>query len=124
MIAADLTMFVDVVVAGGQVNYLDSPLVLYRGHSGQIGMDTRARATPSQATGNSLAHARWRTRQGWSPSEARSDLVRAARLWHGVLGPKWLAIGAISLLPHLGPIFERVSLSSEILCAIGTRDNL
>jgi len=126
VIAADLTMFVDVVVAGWQVYYLDSPLVLYRGHSGQIGMDTVAhryalvtvwesyefrtrehellrrkrRATALLARAGALV-------RGGRQSEAGSDLVRAAKLWHGVLGPMWLAIGAISLLPHLGPIFER-----------------
>jgi glycosyltransferase involved in cell wall biosynthesis len=42
VIAADLTMYVDVVQAGWQLYFLDSPLVRYRVHAGQIGADALA----------------------------------------------------------------------------------
>jgi glycosyltransferase involved in cell wall biosynthesis len=42
VIAADLTMYVDIVQAGWQLYFLDTPLVRYRVHDGQIGTDALA----------------------------------------------------------------------------------
>ena len=127
VIAADITMYVDAVLAGWKVYYLDEKLVRYRIHPGQIGTDNlahrhalvtvwtrysfqdkhleaaRRRRLSSALLGRAGALAqRRRTR------EARRDLVLAFRACPSILGPKWLAIFGISFMPRLIPASEHL----------------
>jgi glycosyltransferase involved in cell wall biosynthesis len=126
VIAADLTMYIDILKAGWQLHYLDRPLVRYRVHAQQIGTDdyahrdalvtvwraynfrdhevemARRRAVARALIGRAAAL----LRRG-EPTRARQDLHAARDASPETARGRRLALGAASLLPSaVRPLVE------------------
>jgi glycosyltransferase involved in cell wall biosynthesis len=118
VIAADLTMYVDIVQAGWQIYHLDTPLVRYRVHAGQIGADALAHRhalvsvwkayTFADAEAEALRrHAVARALIGRAatllrrrePARARQDLDGAHDISPDTARGRRLALRAVSRLP-------------------------
>ncbi|MBC3761717.1 glycosyltransferase family 2 protein [Quadrisphaera oryzae] len=117
--AADLTMFLDAARAGWRVHYVESPLVRYRIHSGQIVGDEIAHRTalvtvwdrytfpdPRHESARRQLLARCLVARAGAyvrksrTADARRDLVRAVRTDRAALRPRTAVLLVLSVLPQ------------------------
>lgn len=127
VIAADMTMFIDVTRAGWQTYHVAQPLVRYRVHDHQIGTDDLAhrhalvtvwsgytfaeerfeRARMKTLASSFIARAGALLKRG-HPEAARQDLIEARRTSPESVGMRWWVLQAATTAPFLVPLLLKV----------------
>ena len=127
LIVADMTMYIDGALQGWAFQYIPEPLVVYRQHADQIGVDQERHRGGIVALWDSYRfedpdlEALREHRVAWGlvgragillqqgrVREARADLVRARRLAPAESRPRRIALRALTLAPPLAGAAERV----------------
>jgi len=123
VIAADSTMFIDVVRANWKIHYVAEPLVRYRIHSQQIGTDdlahrhalvtvwknytfeeNRLELLRKQILAQSLIARAGAFVKRSRFSEAREDLSEAKQIDPKVVNPRWWILRLITIAPFVMPL--------------------
>lgn len=122
VISGDITMYVDPVLAGWKVHYLAEPLVFYRTHPGQSGLDRLAHRSAlitvweryvfpearheqlriQQLSNALIARAGAYLRTG-DVSAAKADLQRARQVSPHADSMRWHALSLLVSFPMLAP---------------------
>jgi glycosyltransferase involved in cell wall biosynthesis len=127
VIAADVTMYLDLVCAGWKIYHLDRALIRYRVHKSQIGNDALAHrhavvtvwerysfsqpeyeAKRRERLSNGLVARAGAHLRRYEVEEARQDLLRARQIMPSVVGSRWLLMRGLSSLPGAINIAQKV----------------
>jgi glycosyltransferase involved in cell wall biosynthesis len=127
VIAADVTMYLDLLCAGWKIYHLDRTLVRYRVHKSQIGNDALAHrhAVVTVWERYSFSQPQYETKRRerlsyglvaragahlrrYEVKEARQDLLRARQITPSVVDSRWLLMRGLSSLPGAINIAQKV----------------